>query len=311
MEVCPDAIQTLAMHYYKRVIANINAHPRKWAGSVVLVIGERLLEHRLLGWANDRIDEGATRLMPYLRDILTASIAHPWWSLFVLLAAYSIVMIAISHLSVLLPFVIRARSASDANTKSKQNRATGLGSDHPSKYLATNENDPPFIADLSDEFEVSSPDELLVRIRASHDSEIDALLVHIVNRGERTLDSCRMVVESFRSFDSRRNKFRVESAGNAEVVRFGAVRPDYESGGYWFVKIDKQSQQLEIGNTGRGVMSWPPKDPVSTQTWLLTVRLEGEVRTEQSRPQPLPMWRFEVCVAWRKPNTLLVGRSPH
>ena len=118
-------------------------------------------------------------------------------------------------------------------------------------------------------------------------------------------------MENFRSFDSRRQSFRVESAGNAEVIKFSAIRPDYESGGYWFVRIHKQSEQLEIGNTiGKGAMPWPPKDTAPTQKWLLTVRLDGEVRTDQGRPQALPVWSFAVCIEWTKPNTLKVGHPP-
>ena len=67
-----------------------------------MVLVEKLVEHRLLGWANERIDgRGELPTMPYIRDMLFASIAHPWWSIFVLLSAYSIALIAIAHLSAL------------------------------------------------------------------------------------------------------------------------------------------------------------------------------------------------------------------
>jgi TIR domain len=168
-------------------------------------------------------------------------------------------------------------------------------------------------AGLSDSLVVISPSELEAHIRVSHqaETEIAGLLISIVNRGERTLDSCRAIVEGFRSFDSKRQSFRVESAGTAEIVTFRAVRPDYESGSYWLVRINKQSERLETGNdTRKVVMMWPPKDPASTQKWLLALRIDGEVRTDQARPQPLPVWRFDVCIEWTRPNTLKVGHLP-
>lgn len=284
--------------HYKRVVAKIKAHSWKAAlGAVLILAVEKLVEHRLLEWANNRIDEGATKLMPYFRDILAASIAHPWWSVFVFLAGYSIVMVAVAHLS-----------AWGDPTEGQHQESSKAASSADSLLQSHLDS-----AALSDSLELLSPQGIETHIRVSHQTEtgIDGLLMSIVNRGERTLDSCRTVVENFRSFDSRRQSFRVESAGNAEVVRFSAVRPDYDSGGYWFVRINKQSEQLEIGNTiGKGVMLWPPKDPALAQKWLLTVRLEGAVRADQGLPQSLSVWRFDVCIEWTRPNILRISNPP-
>lgn len=166
---------------------------------------------------------------------------------------------------------------------------------------------------LSDSLELTSPSEIEVHLKISKEpgAQTDGVLINIVNRNQSTLDSWRVVVESFRSFDSRRRIFRPESAGSAEVGRFGAVRPDWESGGYWLLRINGQSEQLEIGNTvGKGALQWPPKDAAVTQKWLLTVRLEGNLRTDKGPLRPLPMWTFSVCIEWTKPNILKVGRPP-
>ena len=279
-------------HAVSKIIPTGLIKAKKWLWIFVPWVFLELLKHRLFSWANEQIDRMAAVLGPHMTPALLSVEAslrgwasgHPFELFMSFVGIYCTAIVthtwrSITHKGVL---------AQGADPRSHR-------------------------AALSDRLERISPDGIEIHIRALHppDSGIDGLLMSITNRGERTLDSCRAVVESFRSFDSRRQSFRVESAGNAEIVRFSAVRPDYESGSYWFVRINKQSEQLEIGNTtGKGTMLWPPKAPASTQKWLLTVRLEGEVRTDQARSQPLPVWRFDVCVEWTRPNTLKVGHPP-
>jgi hypothetical protein len=47
------------------------------------------------------MDEGAAFVIPQLRDVLKASVEHPWVSLFIMAAVYSVGMVVIAHLSAL------------------------------------------------------------------------------------------------------------------------------------------------------------------------------------------------------------------
>lgn len=89
------------MHYHQRVIANIKANPWKWAGGAALVVIEEMFKHRALEWANRRADDGVRFVIPYIRDILGVAVAHPWYAAFVLVASYSIAMVAIAYISAL------------------------------------------------------------------------------------------------------------------------------------------------------------------------------------------------------------------
>jgi hypothetical protein len=86
------------------VSPEIRRHPWKWLGGVILVIVEKLAEHRALGWVNDKIDEGAGPLFNAIRDFLAFCIAHFWLSTFVILAAYCIGVVIVAYLSIWFTF---------------------------------------------------------------------------------------------------------------------------------------------------------------------------------------------------------------
>jgi hypothetical protein len=152
----------------------------------------------------------------------------------------------------------------------------------------------------SETLEVSSPDDVRVRLRPYHQPEtgIDGLLVNVINDRPNNLRSCRIIVRDARSFDARRSIFR-EGFG-LKPVRVAAC-PEIFAGDEarleWFLRI--VDGNLELGNGGGSVLRWPTADPSEVQTWLLAVTLEADNLTP---------WSFEVRMEWtRQSNALKVG----
>lgn len=162
-------------------------------------------------------------------------------------------------------------------------------------------------ARLSKSFELTSPSEIELHFKTSGqpETEIAGVLVTIVNRGEYTLTACRLIVTSARSYNARRQSFRIESAGQGLAATITSVRPDDKSGGYWLLRVNTKTQQLEIGaNIGQGFLRWPGKDPAQVQKWLFEVRLEATNSTGQ-----LPNWSFQIRLDWTPPATLGIGNA--
>jgi hypothetical protein len=83
--------------YFQRSLEEIRRHPRRWLWGLLVIALEKLLEHRALAWANDRVDDGAVLLLPEIRDTLMAAIHHPVISVLLMAAAYAVGMVFFAH----------------------------------------------------------------------------------------------------------------------------------------------------------------------------------------------------------------------
>lgn len=262
--------------YFERVGANIKANPWKWLGGLALVLAQKLFEHRALLWANNRVDEGASIVVPYIRDILMTVVAHPWVSVFVLLASYSILMVAIAHVSAWRSQEVPLQSAN-----------------------ATDNADP------SDSLELLSPDRVGVHIQAFHQPEtgIDGLLLSILNETTTMLKSCIGRVNRARSLDSKRSTFIDGLSASTLLHPFGDVPHNDESKPQWLVRISNDKARLEIGATnGEGGLRWPPREPLQIlQVWLLTISIEVEGQTQHE---------FVFRMEWSRQSNTLKVRLP-
>ena len=85
--------------HFERTLRILRSNPKKWLLAAVPIALEKLIEHRVLTWANDRLDHEASPMIARIRDLAQTSIAHPWWTVFVILAAYAICMVMMAHFS--------------------------------------------------------------------------------------------------------------------------------------------------------------------------------------------------------------------
>ena len=87
-------------------LEHLRSHPKRWLGIVAPIIIMKLIEHRALTWTNERVDEGFIVILPAIRELFGWTVSHPWLSVFVVAAIYSMGMVAIAHSAVLLRFGI-------------------------------------------------------------------------------------------------------------------------------------------------------------------------------------------------------------
>jgi hypothetical protein len=280
--------------YYERVSANIKANPRKWLGSIVLVLVERLCEHRALEWTNNRMDEGAVFMIPHIHNILTETIAHPWMSAFFLLAFYSIVIVAIAHISAL-------------HSRSNRESPTDIPTGQPAERVRR-EPDAPLKwpasasaadAKLSDSLELPSSDGIGIQFKCYCDSSTgnSGVVMLCTNDTTQTFTACRARVNIAKSFDSRRSMFVDDLTAHTLLAPFGDVPHNNQSASSWLVRISPDKTHLEIG-AGKCPLTWPPREPViQKQIWLLNISVEayGIIPRE-----------FTIRVEWLRPDTIKV-----
>ena len=227
--------------------------------------------------------------MPYLRDVLTASVAHPLWSVFVLLAAYSITMITIAHLSAL-------RNRSEREVRS-------LASHPPPSPGIVRRLPTSHDAGLLDSLEIPSPDGLGIHVWSIHQPATgDAgLLMSVINDGTEPLKSRKVRLARARSFDSKRKTFIDDLQAHVLLPAFGDVPHNEESEAEWLILINHDKGQLEIGGKRGGVpLRWPPREPIQTkQVWLLTVAVEAE---------RVALHEFHFRMEWTRPDTIKVRK---
>lgn len=77
---------------------------KKWIPAFLLLLAERLLEHRLLAWANEKLDEGAGPVIAFLQGILADSIKHPWVSGFCILGTYAFGVVLWAYVPIMARF---------------------------------------------------------------------------------------------------------------------------------------------------------------------------------------------------------------
>jgi len=259
--------------YYERVRAKIKANPWKWSGGVFLVVIAKLIEHRGLEWANKQLDEEATLVMPHVRDTLYAAIAHPWVSAFVLLASYSILMVAIAHISAI----------------TKLPRIT--------------------LPIPSQDLELSSPDERRIRLTNHSTNGVNGLILSLINdRADNHLGPSRIATADALSYDSRKAKFCSSSDHTPiEIGRYGATPPgaiakelSFQQESRWLLRI--HDNRLELGNvTDVGILPWPGGDSNDEEIWLLALSIHSEA---------LPSWLVKIRLQWSRGSSMILLSAP-
>ncbi|MGA3028709.1 MAG: hypothetical protein ABSF98_28545 [Bryobacteraceae bacterium] len=239
-------------------------------------------------------------MIPYIRDILTATIAHPWLSAFALVATYSIAMVAIAHIA---PMV----------DKHKQREIPPEAALQPMPAIRVPQPAPvrrlkvPMEAEaaLSDALRLTSPDGIDVLIRSYHqpDTGIDGLLVSIGNARTETLNNCTARVNGAQNFDSKMKIFRDDPLAHIQLAPFGDISPGSAPAGHaqWLVRIN-QKEQLQLSNVeGIGVLHWPNTEPPQVQTWRLWVSIVAD---------GLAPWEFHFRAVWPRQSRTIKVRRP-
>jgi hypothetical protein len=271
---------------------NIKKHPWKWLGALVLAFIHGSIEHALYGWTNERIENGATVLMPYFRDMLVAAIAHPWFTVYLLIASYGLLMILIAYLSPL------------PNTGDQEimlPSPVGGSASNPSPTTAITRPPPSVGTGLLDSLEILSDDGLGIHVWFSSQPLTAGLLISVINDGTEKLKSCKVRLARARSFDSKRKTFIDDPQAHVLLPPFDDVPHKQESGAEWLVRISRDRERLEIGRVdGQMSLRWPPREDIQNRhVWLLTVTVESET---------MALHEFHFRIEWLRPNTIKVRK---
>jgi serine/threonine protein kinase len=148
----------------------------------------------------------------------------------------------------------------------------------------------------STELTLSSPDDLELRVK-QHPT-IPGLIFTIVNRRNKNLSDCRVLIIDAQSFDARLSEYREGfGLGAKPLSRHSQILAGDETATNWLLCI--RNGRLEVGDTvGEGALRWPSADASEIQVWRLGLAIEA---------QDIDPWPVRLTIEWNRNSNALTA----